>query len=136
MAYPTEMRSRVLALYDDGEETAAIARRLIVSPAWVRRVKQHRDADPALRRPVGGSKPKLDAAARARLGAWVGQRPDATLEELRTQVREELKVSVSIGCVFNTLRVMKLTFKKSPSSPPNGSDPTSRRPATRSSPSS
>ncbi len=102
----------MLALYDDGVKTAAIAKQLMVSPAWARRVKQHRDADPALRRPVGGRKPKLDRAGRDQLAKWVAERPDATLEELRARVAKELKVTVSIGCLFNTLRALKLTFKK------------------------
>ncbi len=136
MAYPTELRSRVLRLYDDGVKTAAIAKQLLVSPAWARRVKQHRDADPALRRPVGGRRPKLDRAGRDRLATWVTERPDATLEEPRARVGEELEVAISIGCLFNTPRAMKLTFKKSRSSPPNGSGRTSRRPAAMSSPDS
>jgi len=73
-------------------------------------VKQRRDEPP---RKVGGSTPKLDEAARRQLSAWVDQRPDATLEELRTRVRDELGVTVSVGCLWNTLRAMRLTFKKS-----------------------
>ena len=57
--------------------------------------------------------PRLDGAARARLSAWVGGKPDATLEELRARVLAELGVSVSVGCLWNTLRSMRLTFKKS-----------------------
>ncbi len=41
------------------------------------------------------------------------ERPDATLEELRGRVLLELGVSVSVGCLWNTLRAMRLTFKKS-----------------------
>ncbi len=134
--YPLEIRARVLALYDDGVKTTPIARRLLVSPAWARRVKQERDDDPALRRPPGGSKPKLDAAARGRLDGWVAERPDATLAELRSRVAAELGVTVSIGCLFDTLRAMKLTYKKSRSSPPNSPARTWLRPATRSSPGS
>ena len=105
-----DLRERVLALYDEGHKTKAVCERLRVSPAWARRVKQRRH-DPPKR--LGGSSPKLGGAARARLSAWVGERPDATLEELRARVLSELGVSVSVGCLWNTLRAMRLTFKKS-----------------------
>jgi transposase len=110
MAYSSDLRGRVLALYDEGLKTKQVSQRLKVSPAWARRVKQRRHDPP---RAVGGSAPKLDRAARARLSSWVDQRPDATLEELRARVRGELGVSVSVGCLWNTLRAMRLTFKKS-----------------------
>src|SRR2546423_671542 len=110
MAYSADLRERVLALYDEGVTTKQVAEQLRVSPAWSRRVKQRRDQPP---RKVGGSMPKLDEPARRQLSAWVDHRPDATLEELRTRVRDELGITVSVGCLWNTLRAMRLTFKKS-----------------------
>lgn len=110
MAYSTDLRRRVLDLYDEGFKTKQIAERLRVSRPWARRVKQRRDERP---RTVGGSRPKLDAAARQSLSGWIDERPDATLEELRGRVRDELKLDVSVGCLWNTLRAMRLTFKKS-----------------------
>ena len=84
--------------------------RLRVSRAWARRVKQVRDEPP---KKNGGRSAKLGAAARATLAAWVDAKPDATLEELRGRVSRELGIAVSTGCLWNTLRRMKLTFKKS-----------------------
>ena len=110
MAYSTDLRQRVLDLYDEGLKTKQIAERLRVSRPWARRVKQRRDDPP---RTVGGSRPKLDAAARQSLSGWIDERSDATLEELRRRVRAELKLDVSVGCLWNTLRAMRLTFKKS-----------------------
>ena len=110
MAYSADLRERVLALYDEGVKTKPLAQRLRVSLAWTRRVKQRRGQPP---RKVGGSLPKFDAAARATLMSWVEQRPDATLAELRGRVEEELGLTVSVGCLWNTLRALKLTLKKS-----------------------
>ncbi len=135
-AYPIELRDRVLALTDDGEPTAAVAERLVVSPAWVRRVKQRRDVVGPPRPPGGRRQPRLDAAAREQLDAWVAERPDATLAELRDRAAAELGVTVSVGCVFATLRALRLTYKKSRSSPPSRPARTWRRPGRRSSPSS
>jgi transposase len=110
MAYSMDLRSRVLAMHDEGQPTKAIAERLRVSRAWARRVKQVRDEPP---KKNGGRSAKLGAAARATLAAWVDAKPDATLEELRGRVSRELGIAVSTGCLWNTLRRMKLTFKKS-----------------------
>jgi transposase len=110
MAYSQDLRQRVLAFYDQGVPTIEVARRLSVSASWCRRVKQRRDQP---RRVVGGSRPRLDEAARAALGRWIDQKPDATLEELRWRIRTQLGLVVSIGCLWNTLRRMKLSYKKS-----------------------
>jgi transposase len=110
MAYSMDLRERVLGLYDDGKQTAQVAQQLKVSPAWARRVKQHRH-EPS--RKIGGSEPKLDEQAQAMLWKWIDEKPDATLEQLQKRVQQDLGLSVSIGCLWNTLRRMKLTFKKS-----------------------
>jgi transposase len=110
MAYGQAMRRRVLAFYDEGLPTLVIARRLCVSPAWCRRVKQRRDEPP---RTIGGRPFKLDAAARETLARWLAEQPDLTLEELRTRLADQRGVAVSTGALWNTLRRMKLSLKKS-----------------------
>jgi transposase len=110
MAYGQALKDRVLAFYDEGKQTKEIARRLKVSPAWCRRVKQRR-GDPPLK--IGGGRFKLDAAGRSALAGWVEEQPDATLEELQRRCLDELNIRVSIGALWNTLRRMKLSLKKS-----------------------
>lgn len=110
MAYGQALKDRVLALYDEGEQTATISQRLRLSKSWCRRVKQRRHEPP---RKVGGKAFKLDEAACRVLGGWVEQQPDATLDELRRRCLAELKIRISIGALWNTLRRMKLTLKKS-----------------------
>jgi transposase len=110
MAYGQALRQRVLLFYDEGFTTRLIARRLRVSESWCRRVKQRRHEPPPR---IGGGHFKLDAAARERLAAWVRERPDATLEELRIRIGRELGITLSIGALWNTLRRMKLSLKKS-----------------------
>lgn len=109
MAYGQAMRQRVLQDYDEGKNTAAIAERYRVSPAYCRRVRQKRHA-PA-RKPTGRPT-KLDDAACERLTARVAEQPDATLEELRVWCVSNLCVSVSAGAPWSTLRRLKLTLKK------------------------
>jgi len=110
MAYGQALKDRVLRLYDQGFQTKAIATRLAVSSAWCRRVKQRRGQEPLK---VGGGTFKLDATARSRLAAWVKERPDATLAELQDRCQAELKMHISIGALWGTLRRMKLSLKKS-----------------------
>jgi putative transposase len=114
VAYSMDLRERVLALYDDGLKTKAVAERLKVCPAWARRIKQwRREGKSIAPRPVGGSKPKLDEAARRELARFIKEQPDATLEELRKRIATELKITISIGALWETLRAMKLSLKKS-----------------------
>jgi transposase len=123
MAYGIALRQRVLLLYDEGLQTRAVARQLRVSESWCRRVKQRRDELP---RKIGGGHFKLDDAARAQLVQWVDQKPDATLQELRARFKNELNIQISIGALWNALRRLKLTLKKSRRSPANSQGPMSR----------
>lgn len=110
MEYGPAMRRRVLDLYDQGFPTAQIALRLQVSRSWCRRVKQFRGQQ---RRRPGGSVAKLDETARQQLARWIAEKPDATLKELQERVRRELDIRISIGALWNALRRMQFTFKKS-----------------------
>jgi len=110
MAYGKALRKRVLESYDNGDETAVIAKRFKVSKSWCRRVKQFRDRPP---RKITGRPFKLDQTARDQLGAQIQGQPDATLDELRHWCKSHLGISISTGALWSTLRQMKLTFKKS-----------------------
>jgi transposase len=110
MAYPAALRQRVLAHYDEGVKTKAIAAMLKVSPACCRRVKLHRGKP---RPKIGGSRFKLDLPALLRLEQFVAEKSDATLEELRKRIADELNVTISIGALCDALRRRKLTLDKS-----------------------
>lgn len=113
-AYSMDLRQRMLALYDEGLQTKQVAQQLKVSPAWARRIKQWRtQGKPIGPRPTGGSKPKLDQEARKHLARSVSEQPDATLEQLRQRIAAELHITISIGALWDTLAVMKLSLKKS-----------------------
>lgn len=121
-AYPTKVRELVLDAYEQGMETAEIAGRLQVSRSWARRVNQ-RWRELNLRGAIQqkhGPDPKLDEARRRELAKLVQKTPDATLEELKKQ----LAMPVSISTIWRALNHMKLTLKKSPSTPASKSGPT------------
>jgi transposase len=121
-AYSTKVREQVLGAYDQGMKTKQIAERFGVGRAWCRGVKQ-RLREHGLRGAIKqkhGPDPIFDQARREQLLKLVNQTPDATLEELKAK----LDIPVSISTIWRTLTDMKLTLKKSPSTPPNGTGPT------------
>jgi transposase len=110
-----DLRERVMAAYGSGRQTKEIAGTFDVSPAWARRLKQHKRGrgDIIPRTGGGGQTPKVDPV---RLQELVDQKPDATLAELR----ESLKVDCALWTICKALRRLKLTYKKSRSTPPSG----------------
>jgi transposase len=121
-AYPNKVRELVLECYDQGEETAEIAGKFKVTCDWTRKVRR-RWLDTNVRTAIKqkhGPDPLMDAARRKELMRLVEQTPDATLEELKKQLR----FPVSISTIHRTLNEMKLTLKKSRCMPANKSGPT------------
>jgi len=113
-AYSDDLRDRVLAACDRGMETHEVAELFLVSPAWVRRVKQcRRETGRTRPLPVGGRRPhKID---RVLLAELVRAQPDATLKELR----QRLGVPCALSSIWHALDALKLSFKKSRSTPPS-----------------
>jgi len=119
-AYSMDLRRRVIAACDAGKKTKVVATTFGVSPAWVRRLKQHRRERGDILPRIGGGPPprKID---RERLAELVNQQPDATLVELR----DRLGVSVTPWAICKALRELKLSYKKSRSAPPSRIGPMS-----------
>ncbi len=107
-AYSMDLRRRVINDCDAGMGTLSVARKYSVSPAWVRRLKQHRRERGDIRpRRGGGSRGcKID---RDQLAQLVVKHPDATLVELR----DRLGVQVTPWAVGKALRELGWTLKKS-----------------------
>jgi transposase len=117
-AYPSKVRELVLDAYDQGVPTKQVAQRFKVSRSWARRVKQRlreHGLRVALSQDKRGPDPKLDADRRRELAAAVAQAPDATLAELR----RDLRLPVSVSTIARALSDLRLTLKKSPSAPPS-----------------
>jgi transposase len=66
----------------------------------------------------GGAQAKLSGDHLRQLPALVAATPDATLEELRTQLKKKVRVMVSLSTLCRGLQALGLSRKKSPSSPP------------------
>ena len=117
-SYSMDLRERVVAACDRGEETRAqIADRFCVSIGWVYRLlARRRDTGSIAPKPHGGGQPPAFRGETAeRLRTAVADCPDATLEELR----QATGVACGTSAVFRALRRLGLPRKKSPSEPPN-----------------
>lgn len=87
---PKPTRSEILALYDQGLKTLEVSTRLLISPAWARRVKQDRAEHGKTR----------NATTRTRVPQWapltpaieqaLGEQSDLTLAELQSKLGTKL----------------------------------------------
>jgi transposase len=116
-AYSIDLRERVLAACQKSP-TQVVAERFNVSPAWVRRLKQHqRERGDILPRTGGGSRGrKID---RQQLAELIKEQPDATLVELRDLLVARGGSQVTPWAISKALKELKITFKKSRSTPPS-----------------
>lgn len=120
-AYSVDLRERVLADCDAGMRTKEVAAKFVVSPAWVRRLKQkRRETGSIASHPRSGGRPAIIVGKRReRLKQLLAEHPDATVDELHRRLR--LKCCRST--VHNTVIAMGLSYKKSHSVPANKTVP-------------
>jgi transposase len=118
--YSQDLRERVIATVDSGTRVCAAARLFLVSVSYVSKVvgRRRTTGETTARTGRAGRKPKLAPHDQA-IRAHVATHPDATLEELQGWLADERKVEVSIGCLWNRLKFLKLPLKKSRSEPPS-----------------
>jgi len=122
-AYSMDLRVRVLADYDGGMGTQAVAEKYRVSTEWVRSLRRLREqtGQIAPRRGKPGPKPRLAEHA-DQVARLVEEQPDATLGELQQQ----LGVTASITTIWRALKALGLTLKKSSACGGTGSSGCSR----------
>ncbi len=125
-AYSMDLRQRVMAACEAGQPTRVVARTFGVSPAWVRRLKQHRrERGDIVPRTGGGVREAQRKIDDTRLAELVRQQPDATLAELR----ERLGVACTRWSICRALHRLGHSYKKSRLSPQSRTGPTSPPPA-------
>lgn len=113
--YPLSVRKQIVRKYQSGLDTEDIADDYGYCVAGVRRIWQKFRETGSIEPKQGkvGRKPRFDAESLERLRAEVERRPDATLAELR----EAVKVDADLSCYCRALKKLKLTRKKSRSTP-------------------
>jgi transposase len=132
-AYPVELRERVVEAVDQQDRTVLeIAQIFGVTERYVYKLLKQRQERGNLS-PLphgGGARPKMSEEKKLKVVDLVARAPDATLAELRQEIKKRLRVEVSIGTVWNLLDSLGLTRKKSPAAPvrlTRKSGPPSRR---------
>jgi len=114
LAYSQDLRDRVLAAVDRGAAVRVVAPLMQVSISYIYKALERRDrTGETAARPGRGLRRRKLAEHEAALHAEIRARPDATLAELRCWLFETRGVSVSVGCLWNTLDRLGLTRKKS-----------------------
>jgi transposase len=123
-----DLRERILDSYDSGEGTREdVARRFRVSLGMVKKLlaQRRRTGEIGARHHRSGCKPKLLAEHHRQMRVLLGQKPDLTLSELRTQTG----LACTLPTIHRALAAMGLTYKKRRSVPANRTGRTSPRPA-------
>lgn len=116
-AYPVELRERIVNAVDQQPRTVVeIAEIFEVSERYVYKLLKQRQERGTLA-PLphgGGARAKLSAEKKVKVVELVVQVPDATLAEVRQQIKQRLRIEVSMGTVWHLLDSLGLTRKKSP----------------------
>jgi transposase len=128
--YSQDLRDRVLVSIDGGMSASEAAELFRVDVSYIYKVLiRRRTTGITTARPwAAGARPKLKDHEET-LRGHVTEFSDATLEEIRAWLMAEHDLKVSIGCLWNTLRRMRLPLKKSRSTPPSKTAKTSPRSA-------
>lgn len=120
-AYSLDLRERILEAVERRiGSKRKIAALFSVHESFVYKLlRQKRDCGDIAPLPHGGgAHAKLSKDQWRRLPALVAAAPDATLDELRVQIKKKVRVEVSLSTVCRGLQALGLTRKKSPSGLP------------------
>jgi transposase len=112
-AYSQDLRERVFAAWDDGERVGEVAELFRVSVAYVSKALTRRrtTGETTVRAQHGHKLPKL-APFYAAIRAYVAERGDVTIAELRTWLLATHQVAASVGLIWHTLKMLGLSLKK------------------------
>ena len=117
---PVEFRHRVVALTEQAMTADEIAEVLGVSAVWVRSIKRLHEAGESLE-PKSRANKRQSLAQREgdRIRTQIAAKPSSTLEDLK----RDLNLNTSISNLWYALQDLKISLKKSPSTPPSKTDP-------------
>jgi transposase len=127
MALSDDLRERVVGAVNGGRSRRAASERFGVSVASaVRWMQRYRDTGSFSAKPSGGDRrsERIESHADFILAA-VAEQPDITLGELRAKLIEERGETFGTTTIWRFFDRRKITFKKSPRTPPSKSGRTS-----------
>src|SRR5262245_55750958 len=117
LAYSLDLRARIVdAVERQSGSERQIAVLFGVHESFIYKLlRQKRDRGTIAPLPHGGgAHAKLSADQLRRLPDWVAAMPDATLDELREQLKKQARVVVSLSTICRGLHALGLSRKKSP----------------------
>ena len=113
--YPIELRQKIidavdqqLGTYEEVAEMFGVTKQYICK--LLRQRRETGSLDPLPR--GGGAQAKLSEEHLLTLAELVARQPDATLEELRQQLRRQSRMEVSISTIWRGLERIEFTQKK------------------------
>lgn len=109
-AYSVDLRTRVLAAYDQELRVVDIAERFQVKPWWVHKLVRQRKKTGSIDVLPRSGRPRKLVDKEAALRKLVEDDPSSTLRELR----DKLGLQISLMTLWRALQQMHLTLKKSP----------------------
>jgi transposase len=122
-AYSDDLRRKILQAYEQEEGSEVdLARRFRVSLGYVKKIRRQLRRTGKMERVPHhpGRKPKFTGPVREQLRSWLAQQPDLTLMELQEQLREQVRLQVSVPSLWTVLRKIGLRLKKSHSTRKSG----------------
>jgi transposase len=115
-SYSQDLRDRVLAAVDGGMAVRQAASIFGVSIAYIYKalIRRRLTGDSGVN-PNRGHRPrKLSPDQELALAAHIRSRPSITLAQVQAWLRAEHGISLSTGAIWNAVRRLGLSFKKSP----------------------
>lgn len=120
--YPVEFRQRVIALTEQAMTASEIADVLGVTPAWVRSIRRlHEAGEPLAIKSCANRRRSLAQREGERIRARIAEKPGSTLEDLK----RDLNLDDSITNLWKALKQLRISLKKSLSTRPSETGPTS-----------
>ena len=120
-AYSLDLRERIIRAVEGEEQTKrAVAALFEVHESFIYKLlRQQREVGHLAPLPHGGGHTaKLQEKQLARLTDLVAQNPDATLDELGTQLQKKARVKVGRTTLWRALEALDLPRKKRPNALP------------------
>ena len=114
--YSCDLRERIVAAREKGHSTAEVVLLFRVSKASVERYwSQYQRTGKVEPRQRGGYRHSCLEGHDGRLRAWIGEKKDLTLAELRERILRDLGIKVGNTALWHRLERLGLSYKKNAS---------------------
>ena len=111
--YSHDLRERIVAARKDGHSAREVSRLFRISRRSVERYwKQYQSTGAVKSRQRGGYRRSCLEGHDGSLRAWIGEKKDLTLAELRERILRDLGIQVGVTALWHRLERLGLSYKK------------------------